>query len=171
MTSTELSQLQVACNRAHGAYREARKALAVAVNKTPDDAAIAELVTSTQELGLNATLKRLTTSDPKVADAIARLVDADDNLSRAVTAREAQLLKNNPQHQRAFVDDGREFTLDMEKGIWTYLDDPMNPIKVKVEKMAKLPYDFVELEPQLLNTPIVDEDDNDEPSRRKKRRR
>jgi len=142
VASSELTQLQGACTEAHKAYRAARAALAATINKSTDSEAIAELVASAQELGLNATLHRLNTKDPKVADAITSLVEASDTLSLAIGAREHHLTAQNPKHQRVYIDDGREFTLDVEKGIWTYLDDPDNPIKVTLTKEAKLPYDL-----------------------------
>lgn len=139
---TELTKLQTACNDAHESYRAARVALAKTINKSPDSEAIAELVTSTQELGLNATLHRLKTTDPKVADAITALVEASDSLSHAIGDRESFLTQQNPAHQRVYVEDGREFTLDVEKGVWTYLDDSDHPIKVTLTKEHKLPYDL-----------------------------
>lgn len=142
MASSELTRLQGTCTQAHKEYRAARIALAAAINKTPDSEAIAELVASTQELGLNATLHRLNTKDPNVADAITALVEASDNLSLAIGARENHLTDTNPKHQRVYVEDGREFTLDVEKGVWTYLDDPANPLKVTLTKENKLPYDL-----------------------------
>lgn len=142
MASNELTQLQASCTDAHKAYRAARVALAAAVNKSPDSDAVAELVTSTQELGLNATLHRLKSDDPKVADAIATMVESSDALSLAVGAREQLLVAKNPKHQRVYVEDGREFTLDVEKGLWTYLDDPDHPLKVTVTRETKLPYDI-----------------------------
>lgn len=157
---SELAQLQTACKEAHEAYRASRAALAATINKSPDSEAIAELVASTQELGLHATLHRLKSNDPKVADAITTLVEASDSLSLAVGERERFLTQQNPAHQRAYVDDGREFTLDIEKGIWTYLDDPGNPIKVTLSKESKLPYDLSGFEPEL---------DDDEPDRKRRR--
>jgi adenylosuccinate synthase len=142
VASSELTRLQGTCTQAHKEYRAARIALAAAINKTPDSEAIAELVASTQELGLNATLHRLNTKDPNVADAITALVEASDNLSLAIGARENYLTDTNPKHQRVYVEDGREFTLDVEKGVWTYLDDPANPLKVTLTKENKLPYDL-----------------------------
>jgi adenylosuccinate synthase len=141
--STELTQLQASCSQAHKAYRAARISLAAAVNKSPDSESIAELVTSTQELGLNATLHRLKTTNPKVADAITALVEASDSLSHAIGDRESFLTQQNPAHQRVYIEDGREFTLDVEKGVWTYLDDPDHPIKVTLTKEHKLPYDLL----------------------------
>ena len=134
--------------------------MASAINKTPDSEAIAELVASTQELGLNATLHRLKTKDPKVPDAITALVEASDTLSLAIGARESHLTDANPKHQRVYVEDGREFTLDVEKGVWTYLDDPGNPLKVDIKKEAKLPYDL----------PGFKGPDNDAPSPTKKKK-
>lgn len=139
---SELPKLQAACTEAHKAYRAARVALAATINKSTDSKAIAELVASMQELGLNATLHRLKTNDPKVASAITSLVEASDSLSLAIGTREQFLTDQNPYHQRVYVDDGREFTLDLEKGVWTYLDDPDTPIKVTLTKEAKLPYDL-----------------------------
>lgn len=142
MAATELTRLKDACAQAHKDYRAALDALAAAINKTIDSDAVAELLTSAQDLGLNATLHRLKTKDPKVADAISALVEASDTLSLAIGARESHLAKTNPQHQRVYVNDGREFTLDMEKGVWTYLDDPAHPIKVSITKTDKLPYEL-----------------------------
>lgn len=149
MASTELTKLQASCTEARKAYRAARVALAATINKSPDSEAIAELVTSTQELGLNATLHRLKTKDPKVADAITTLVEASDSLSLAIGAREQHLTQQNPKHKRVYVDDGREFTLDMEKGVWTYLDDPENPISVTLTKADKLPYELPGFVPKI----------------------
>lgn len=149
MASAELTKLQAACTNAHKAYRAARVELADVINKSTDSDAIAELVASTQELGLNATLHRLKTSDPKVANAITGLVEASDALSLAVGAREQYLTAHNPTHQRVYVEDGREFTLDMEKGVWTYLDDPENPITVSITKDDKLPYELPGFVPKI----------------------
>lgn len=149
MASTQLTTLRAACAKAHKAYRTAREALAATIGKSTDSDAIAELVASTQELGLNATLHRLKTDDPKVADAITALVEASDRLSLAIGAREQFLTADNPKHQRVYVENGREFTLDMEKGSWTYLDDPGHPISVSLTKTDKLPYDLPGFEPAL----------------------
>jgi len=149
VASTELIRLQGACTEAHKAYRATRAALAAAINKSTDDDAIADLVASTQELGLDATLHRLKTNDPKVADAITALVEASDYLSLSIGAREEHLSRQNPKHDRVYIHDGREFTLDMEKGVWTYLDDPDNPIKITFDKETKLPYELPGFTPNI----------------------
>ena len=59
-----------------------------------------------------------------------------------VQSRENARIEIDPKHQRVFIEDGREFTLDVEKGLWTYLDDPDNPIKITLTKESKLPYDL-----------------------------
>lgn len=162
VTTTDLEKLHAHCNEAHVAYRAARKHLALAVNKPEDSEAIQELIASAQELGLNATLHRLKTDDPNVAQAITQLVEASDVLSLAVGEREAALTELHPGRRRVYVDDGREFTLDMEKGLWTYLDDPKNVIKVKLAKENKLPYELPGFEHPTL--------DVDVPKKRKKPR-
>jgi hypothetical protein len=147
MATTELTQLQAECAKAHTDYRAARVALATTINKTPDSEAVSEFVGSLEELGLHGTLHRLKTQDPAVKSAITAMMDASDLLSLAVGEREQFLLQQNPSHTRVYVHDGREFTLDMEKGIWTYLDDPNNPITVTLTKQDKLPYDLPGFEP------------------------
>lgn len=166
MAVTDVSQLQAACNDAHARYRQARANLAKAVDKAPDDEAVSEIVDSLQELGLNATLLRLKTPDPKVAETITKLVDAADALDLAVASREDALDGKEPSRQRAYVDDGREFTLDLDAGTCTYLDDPGHPIKISIEKMDRLPYDH-----QVLRAPELDDDEDDEDGGKKKSRR
>lgn len=175
MASSQLSQLQAACNAAHAAYKAARQALAAAVNKSPDTELVADIAASVEEYGLNATLKRVKTTDPKVADAVTKLTTAADALSLAVSDRELHLLEKNPEHHRAFVSDGREYKLDMGKGLITWLDNPGQPEKVDIQKLDRLPYyDAVDLEAPALNTPAIaddDDDDDDAPTRRKGRGR
>ncbi len=142
MATDNITALEHACTEAHRAYRAARSALAAAVNKPEDSDAVAELIASTLDIGLNATLHRLNTNDPKIHAAITALSDASHRLGHAINARETAFQLRDPRHRRVYVDDGREFTLDMEKGIWTYLDDPENPIKVTLTKHSKLPYDL-----------------------------
>lgn len=177
MPSSQLNQLQVACNEAHAAYKRARTNLATAIQKSPDHGAVADIAASVEQCGLNATLKRVKTSDPKIAEAIRKLDDASDTLSLAVSERELHLLATNPAHKRAFVTDGREYTLDTAKSAITYLDDPSHPQHVDIQKLDKLPYyDTIELEAPALNTPVIpdeddDDDDDDSPKRRKGRGR
>lgn len=142
MTTDNIQELEQICKDALAAYRGARKELAAVVNKPEDSDSMQELIASTEELGLNATLHRLKTDDVKVAQALTRLSEAAHHLGHTVNAREDARIRNNPKHQRVYVEDGREFTLDIEKGIWTYLDDPQNPIQVTVKRETKLPYDL-----------------------------
>lgn len=175
MASSELSQLQVACNAAHAKYRTARAALASAVNKTSDHHVVADIAASAEEYGLYATLKRLSTKDPKLVSAIQNLVAAADALSLAVSQRELHLLQSKPGHQRAFVSDGREYTVDIAKGMVTWADNPGHPEKVDIKKLDKLPYyDTIEMDTPDLATPVIDDDeddDDDSPKRRKGRGR
>jgi adenylosuccinate synthase len=142
MATENIQELEQTFKDAQTAYRAARKELAVVINKAEDSDAMDELVASSEELGLNATLHRLKTKNPKVAEAITRLSEAAHHLGHAVNARENARIEIDPKHHRVFIEDGREFTLDVEKGLWTYLDDPDNPIKVTLTKEAKLPYDL-----------------------------
>jgi len=122
-------------------------ALAAAVNRSPDDEVVGDIVCSTGEYGLNATLDRVKTSDPKVASAIKDLVAVADDLSIAVSERERYLIAQNPNHDRAFVYDGREYRLSLEEQTITFLDNPSQPEKVDIQKIDKLPeYDIIELE-------------------------
>lgn len=176
MQSSQLSQLQAACNAAHQRYAAARAAMAAALNKTPDHEVVADIAASVDEYGLHATLKRVSTNDPKVVAAIQNLVGAADTLSLAVSNRELHLLQKNPGHQRAFVSDGREYTLNLNTGTITWADKPNQPEKVDIQKLDKLPYyDTIDLEAPALNTPVIpdddDEDDDDSPKRRKGRGR
>lgn len=176
MPSSELNQLQVACNDAHAAYQHARNNLATALRKSADHEVVANISASVEQYGLNATLKHVRSSDPKITEAIKMLDGASDNLSLAVSARELHLMKNNPSHQRAFVTDGREYRLDVGKSTITFLDDPGNPQKVDIQKLDKLPYyDIIELDGPDLNAPVIsdddDDDDDDSPKRRKGRGR
>jgi hypothetical protein len=147
MATTELTQLQAACIKAHADYRAARVALAAAIRKAPDSEAVSEFVGSLEELGLHGTLHRLKTKDPNVEAAITAMAEASDLLSLAVGERERFLERQDPAHRRVYVHDGREFTLDMKKGLWTYLDDPNNPLTVTPTKMDKLPYGLPGFEP------------------------
>jgi hypothetical protein len=165
MADNDLSQLHAACNDAHARYRYARASLAKAIDKAPDHKAVSEIVDSTQEFGLNATLDRLKTRDPKVAEAVTQLVEAADALDLAVAARENALQAKEPNRERAYVDDGREFTLDLDAGTSTYLDDPDHPIKIAIEKMERLHDDH-----QVFRPTEVDDDGDDEDDRRKKSR-
>jgi adenylosuccinate synthase len=142
MATENIQELEQTFKDAQTAYRAARKELAVVINKAEDSDAMDELVASSEELGLNATLHRLKTKNPKVAEAITRLNEASHHLGHAVNARENARIEIDPKHQRVFIEDGREFTLDVEKGLWTYLDDPDNPIKITLTKESKLPYDL-----------------------------
>lgn len=142
MARDNIQELEQICKDALSAYRGARKELASAIGKPEDSDALQELIASSEELGLNATLHRLKTDDAKVAQAITHLNDAAHHLGHSVNAREDARIKSNPKHQRVYIDDGREFTLDIEKGVWTYLDDPQNPIQVTVKREAKLPYEL-----------------------------
>lgn len=174
MPAHTLNQLQAACNEAHARYKAARQSLASAVNKSPDAEVVADIAASVEEYGLNATLKRVKTTDPKVADAITKLTNAADTLSLAVSERELHLLANNPGHHRAFVSDGREYKLDLGQGTVTWLDNPDKPEKVDIQKLDKLPYyDTIEMDTPDLATPVIedDDDDDDEPTRRKGRGR
>ena len=147
MVSSQLSQLQAACNAAHARYQATRMALAAAVNKSPDDEIVGDIIGSTEEYGLNTTIKRVKTSDPKVAAAIENLVAASADLDIAVSDRERYLIIQNPNHNVAFVSDGREYHLDFEKSTITWLDNPSQPEKVDIQKLNKLPdYDIIELE-------------------------
>lgn len=166
MADNDLSQLHAACNDAHARYRQARASLAKAVDKAPDHEAVSEIVDSIQELGLNATLHRLKTPDPKIVDAVTQLVEAADALDLAVASRENALQAKEPNRERAYVDDGREFTLDLDAGTSTYLDDPDHPIKVAIEKMDRLPYDH-----QVLRATELDDGDDEDDGRKKSRRR
>jgi len=149
MATENISDLEQACTAAHSEYREARKALAAAIGKPESSEALEELIASIIDIGLNGTLHRLKSQDPKVVDAIARVSEASHHLGHAINAREDARIGQNPKHQRVYVDDGREFTLDMEKGIWTYLDDPTHPVKVALTKTDKLPYDLPGFKPGL----------------------
>ncbi len=174
MPSSELSQLQAACNAAHAHYKAARTTLAAAINASPDHEVVADIVASTEEYGLHATLKRVRTKDPKVAAAITTLVTAADALSLAVSQRELHLLQSKPDHQRTFVSDGREYTLNGDHIIWA--DSPDRPEKVDIHKLDKLPYyDTIEMDTPDLSTPVIeddeDDDDDDSPRRRKGRGR
>jgi hypothetical protein len=177
MASSQLSQLQTVCNTALASYKAARTGLATALNKTPDHDVVADIAASAELYGLNATLKRVKTTDPKVAEAITKLSDASNTLSLAVSQRELHLLALNPAHQRAFVSDGREYRIDMDKGLVTWLDNPSQPEKVDNQKLDKLPYfDTIELDGPDLNAPVISEDedegdDDDSPRRRKGRGR
>lgn len=176
MTSSQLSQLQTACNKAHQSYQAARRELAAAINTSPDHQVVADIAASTEEYGLHATLKRVSTRDPKVVAAIKKLVAATDALSLAVSERELHLLQSNPDHQRAFVSDGREYTIDITKGLVTWADNPGHPEKVDIHKLDKLPYyDTIEMDTPDLSTPVIedddDDDDDDSPRRRKGRGR
>lgn len=151
MATTELNKLQAGCVKAHADYRAARITLAAAINKTPDSEAVSEFVGSLEEIGLHGTLHRLKSKDPNVEAAITLMMEASDELSFAVGERERFLEQQNPNHSRVYVHDGREFTLDIEKGIWTYLDDPNNPITVTLIKQDKLPYDLPGFEPPSQN--------------------
>lgn len=147
MVSSQLSQLQAACNAAHARYQATRMALAAAVNKSPDDEIVGDIIGSTEEYGLNITIKRVKTSDPKVAATIENLVAAADDLSLAVSERERYLIAQNPNHNRAFVSDGREYHIDTEKCTITWLANPSQPEKVHIQKLNKLPdYDMIELD-------------------------
>jgi hypothetical protein len=170
MVSSQLSQLQAACNKAHQAYMAARNELAAAINASPDSEVVADIAASADFYGLNATIKRVTTSDPKVAQAITKLVEAADHHSLAVSDRELFLMEQNPNHQRTFVTDGREYRVDVDKGLITYVDDPNNPEKVNVQKLDKLPYyDLIEAEtPLIAHTSTDDEDDDDDSPKRRK---
>lgn len=142
MTTENIRELEQIFKDAQADYRAARKELASVINKPDDSDAMNELIASSEELGLNATLHRLKTNEPRVAEAITRLSEASHHLGHAVNAREDARIKANPKHNRVYVEDGREFTLDVEKGVWTYLDDPDHPIKITLTKETKLPYDL-----------------------------
>ena len=175
MPSSQLSQLQASCNAAHAGYKAARATLAAALNKTADHEVVADIAASAEEYGLHATLKRVSTKDPKVVSAIQNLVAAADALSLAVSQRELHLLQAKPGHQRAFVSDGREYTVDIAKGMVTWADNPGRPEKVDIHKLDKLPYyDTIETDTPALSTPVIEDDeddDDDSPKRRKGRGR
>lgn len=148
--------------------------MAAALNKTTDHDVVADIASSTEVYGLHATLKRVSTKDPKVADAITNLVTAADALSLAVSQRELHLLQLQPGRPRAFVSDGREYTLNGDQIIWA--DSPDRPEKVEIQKLDKLPYyDTIEMDTPDLSTPVIedddDDDDDDSPRRRKGRGR
>jgi hypothetical protein len=172
MATPTLNKLQAACNVAHAGYKAARQQLASAINKSPDAEVVADIAASLEEYGLHATLKRVKTNDPKVADAITKLTNAADTLSLAVSDRELYLLANTTGHQRAFVSDGREYKFDVGEGMVTWLDNPGKPEKVDVQKLDKLPYfDTIEMDTPDLGTPVIEDDEDDDDQPRKGRRR
>ncbi|MCV0370429.1 hypothetical protein [Filomicrobium sp.] len=149
MAPLNLTKLQAACTAAHDEYRAARKTLASAIGKDERSNAMLEMIASTIDIGLNATLHRLKTDDPKIIEAVERLSEASHHLGLAINAREEAQIENNPNHQRVYVDDGREFTLDLKTGTWTYLDAPDKPIKLSFVKSEKLPYELPGFEPKM----------------------
>lgn len=137
---SNFTDLHSACQDAHIRYKTVRAALAAALIKHPGAANLSDVITSTQEIGLRATLHRLNTNNPVVVAGVEALVSASDSLSAAVTAREHHLLQMNPKHNRVFVDDGREFTVDTAKGQWIYTDDPDHPVPLDLRREKQLPY-------------------------------
>jgi hypothetical protein len=121
---TDLSTLEATCVDAHRIYRAAREALAAAVGKPVEDEVVQALIASTLELGLDATLARAKPGDDEVTRAITDFWAASHALSGAVYARESAKLAANPQHERVYVDDGREFTLDVANKRLIYRDEP-----------------------------------------------
>lgn len=132
-----LSDLRSACDAAKRQYELNRNTLAAAINRASDSSDMDDIIASAIDLGLNATLHRLKSKDPAIARAIKTLVASSEDLSAAISVREQHILERNPKHNRVFVDDGREFTIDIQKRLWTYLDDPNNPIPITPTKMTK----------------------------------
>jgi len=60
------------------------------------------------------------------------LLQSLEHLDRLVSQREDEAAKNDPTHKRVYMHFDREFTIDLDKGTVTYLDDPSHPQPIQL---------------------------------------
>jgi hypothetical protein len=71
---------------------------------------------------------------PALAQILGSIIAITDRLDWLVSQHNDEAAANDPAHQRVFMHFDREFTIDLQKGTITYLDDPSvsRPLQLSV---------------------------------------
>jgi hypothetical protein len=124
-------------------FRAARDKLVKAIAPSSKEAA-EKVISFAYEFGVYAAVQEVmrvnnptaVTAARQNAQALAQILGSiiaiTDRLDWLVSRHNDGAAANNPAHERVFMHFDREFTIDQQKGIVTYLDDPSNPRPIQL---------------------------------------